>query len=207
MRALTFLFLGVAAERFYQPMMRGAPAQTMADMNAFAWQETNVPVVQWTPRTFEGQGAYTAAASGWAWNAAAFFSAFAAVVALSQKASPSAATVAALAVDGGGAVKASLSKDLRDIYSIRKMPLRVNDEVRVISGGYQGREGKVIDVDRKKSMVQIEELTRPKTGGKQIPVKIASSKVTITKLKVDEQREDILKRKGATVPASEAAAA
>lgn len=59
----------------------------------------------------------------------------------------------------------------------------------------QGREGKVVQVYRKKWVIHVERVTREKTNGASVPVGIDSSKVVITKLKLDKDRKALLERK------------
>ena len=42
---------------------------------------------------------------------------------------------------------APLSKDLKNKYSVRSLPIRKDDEVIVMRGSNKGREGKVIQVN------------------------------------------------------------
>lgn len=43
-------------------------------------------------------------------------------------------------------------------------------------------------------MIHIERVTREKTNGQSVPIGIAASKVEVTKLKLDKDRESILER-------------
>ena len=45
-------------------------------------------------------------------------------------------------------------------------------------------------------VLHIERLTREKSNGQSVPLGVAASKVVITKLKLDKDREKILERKG-----------
>jgi len=45
------------------------------------------------------------------------------------------------------------------------MPIRKDDEVIVVRGSHRGREGKVIQVYRKKYVIHIERVTREKSNG------------------------------------------
>ncbi|KAG5438522.1 hypothetical protein PCANB_002626 [Pneumocystis canis] len=89
-----------------------------------------------------------------------------------------------------------LSKELREKYKVRSLPIRINDEVFVVRGSYKGREGKVIQVYRKKFVIYIERVVREKANGATVPVGIDTSKVIITKLKMDKDRERLILRKG-----------
>ncbi|CAD7675717.1 unnamed protein product [Nyctereutes procyonoides] len=64
-----------------------------------------------------------------------------------------------------------LSKELRQKYNVRSMPIRKDDEVQVVRGHYKGQQiGKVVQVYRK-------------------------NKVVITRLKLDKDCKKILERK------------
>ncbi|KAI9713272.1 MAG: 60S ribosomal protein L26A [Bogoriella megaspora] len=93
-------------------------------------------------------------------------------------------------------MSAPLSKELREKHNVRSMPIRKDDEVVIQRGNNKGREGKVTSVYRLKYVVHIERVTREKSNGQSVPIGIAPSKVLITKLKLDKDREGILERKG-----------
>ena len=80
---------------------------------------------------------------------------------------------------------------------VRSFPIRKDDEVQVVRGTYKGREGKVIQVYRKKYVVYIERLTREKANGATVNIGIHPSKVVVTKLKLDKDRKAILERRKA----------
>ncbi|XP_041477512.1 60S ribosomal protein L26-like [Lytechinus variegatus] len=89
-----------------------------------------------------------------------------------------------------------LSKDLRQKYNVRSIPIRKDDEVQVTRGHYKGQQiGKVVQVYRKKFVIYIERIQREKANGAQVYVGIHPSKVVITKLKMDKDRKLILDRK------------
>jgi len=64
-------------------------------------------------------------------------------------------------------------------------------------GTNKGREGKITSVYRLKYLVHVERVTREKSNGQSVPIGVAPSKVEITKLKLDKDREKILERKSA----------
>merc|ERR1712097_8279 len=80
-------------------------------------------------------------------------------------------------------MSAHLNKELIQKYHVKSMPIRKDDEVIVVRGINRGREGKVIQVYRKKS------------NGSTVNVGIHPSNVMITKLKLDKDRRAILERK------------
>lgn len=64
----------------------------------------------------------------------------------------------------------------------------------VVRGSNKGREGKVTSVYRLKWVIHIERLVREKSNGLNVPIGIHPSKVVITKLKLDKDRENLLER-------------
>eukprot|EP00890_Picochlorum_soloecismus_P000429 jgi/Picsp_1/1387/NSC_04866-R1_protein len=92
-------------------------------------------------------------------------------------------------------MSAPLSAELRNKLSVRSVPIRKDDEVTVVRGSYKGREGKVVQVYRKKWVIHIERLVREKTNGASVAVGIDPSKVVVTKLKMDKDRKALLERK------------
>ncbi|KAK9446784.1 60S ribosomal protein uL24 [Limtongia smithiae] len=94
-------------------------------------------------------------------------------------------------------MSAPLSKELREKYKVRSVPIRKDDEISVVRGSYKGKDGKVSQVYRLKYSIQVEKLTRSKRDGSTVPISVHPSKVVITKLKIDKDREDLLARKAA----------
>lgn len=95
-------------------------------------------------------------------------------------------------------MSAPLSKELRQKYNVRSMPIRKDDEVQVVRGHYKGQAvGKVIQAYRRKYVVHIERITREKGNGAQVYVGIHPSNVVIVKLKLDKDRKAILERRAA----------
>merc|ERR1712070_300053 len=90
---------------------------------------------------------------------------------------------------------AHLNKELTHKHHVKSMPIRKDDEVIVVRGSHRGREGKVIQVYRKKYVIHIERVTREKSNGSTVNVGIHPSNVVITKLKLDRDRRSILERK------------
>ncbi|RDW66105.1 putative 60S ribosomal protein L26-2 [Coleophoma crateriformis] len=91
-------------------------------------------------------------------------------------------------------MSAPLSKELREKYNVRSIPIRKDDEVTVVRGSNKGREGKITSVYRLKYVVHIERVVKEKSSGQSVPIGVHPSKVVITKLKLDKDRENILER-------------
>lgn len=77
----------------------------------------------------------------------------------------------------------------------RSIPVRKDDEVMVVRGSFKGREGKVVQVYRKKWVIHIDRVTREKVNGASVPIGIHPSNVVVTKAKLDKDRKAILERK------------
>ncbi|XP_027375742.1 60S ribosomal protein L26-like 1 [Bos indicus x Bos taurus] len=92
-----------------------------------------------------------------------------------------------------------LSKELRQKYNVRSMPIRKDDEVQVVRGHYKGQQiGKVVQVYTKKYVIHIERVQREKADGTTVHVGLHPSSlyaVVITRLKLDKDRKKILERK------------
>ncbi|KAL8791981.1 MAG: hypothetical protein Q9195_005399 [Heterodermia aff. obscurata] len=91
-------------------------------------------------------------------------------------------------------MSAPLNKELRDKHKVRSIPIRKDDEVTIVRGANKGREGTVSSVYRLKYVVHIKGIAREKTNGQSVPIGVHPSKVVITKLKLDKDREELLKR-------------
>ncbi|KAL5283120.1 rpl26l1 family protein [Megaselia abdita] len=94
-------------------------------------------------------------------------------------------------------MSAPLSKELRQKYNVRSMPIRKDDEVQVVRGHFKGNQaGKIVQVYRKKFVVYIEKIQRENANGTNVYVGIHPSKCLIVKLKLDKDRKAILERRG-----------
>ncbi|GMP23533.1 hypothetical protein CsSME_00001085 [Camellia sinensis var. sinensis] len=82
-----------------------------------------------------------------------------------------------------------LSLELRSKYSVQSMPVLKDDEVQVVRGTFKGREGKVVQVYRKKWVIHIEHITGEKVNGSIVNVRINPSKVFITKVRLDKDHK------------------
>lgn len=93
-------------------------------------------------------------------------------------------------------MSAPLSKELREQYGVRSMPIRKEDQVLIVRGSKKGQEGNVSSVYRLKFAIQLEKLTKEKSNGASVPLNIHPSKVVITKLHLDKDRKALIARKG-----------
>ncbi|XP_062511253.1 large ribosomal subunit protein uL24-like [Corticium candelabrum] len=93
-------------------------------------------------------------------------------------------------------MSAPLSKELRQKYDVRSLPVRKDDEVLVTRGHNKGSQvGKILQIYRKKWVLHIERIQREKANGASVSLGIHPSKVEIVKLKMTRDRKRILDRK------------
>ncbi|MCK4369502.1 MAG: 50S ribosomal protein L24 [Candidatus Lokiarchaeota archaeon] len=87
---------------------------------------------------------------------------------------------------------------LRDEYGIKRLPLRVGDQVRVCRGEFTDFEGEVLEIT-KNQRCKIKECTFDKTDGTQFHPAIHISNLVITKFtkekKMDPWRAIMIERK------------
>ncbi len=103
-------------------------------------------------------------------------------------------------------VTAPLSRELREKYGVKRLPVRSGDTVRVMRGKWAGHEGKVVKVDLKKIRLHIEGVQIKKADGTPVYYPIHPSKVMIISLNLsDPLRREIIERKKAKKEVSEEA--
>lgn len=92
-------------------------------------------------------------------------------------------------------LSAHLSKELREKYKRRSLPVRKGDEVKIMCGSFKGKVGKVSRVDLKKLKVYVEGITRKRTVGTEVQVPIHPSNLMIINPDLsDKRRLAILER-------------
>jgi len=62
-------------------------------------------------------------------------------------------------------MSAPLSKELREKYKVKSLPVRKDDEVQIVRGGLKGRDGKVTSVYRRRWVLHVERITRDRVNG------------------------------------------
>jgi len=88
------------------------------------------------------------------------------------------------------------SKELREKYKTRSLPVRRGDEVEIMRGDFKGKRGKISRVDLKKYKTYIEGITRKRTTGVDVQVPIHPSNLKIINLNLEDKRRiKILERK------------
>jgi len=90
---------------------------------------------------------------------------------------------------------AHLSKELRNQWKKRSLPLRKGDEVKVMRGKFRGTTGKISKVDLKGVRVYMENVKRKKVSGEEFQVPIQPSKLMITNPNMDDpKRKETIER-------------
>jgi len=96
----------------------------------------------------------------------------------------------------GKIMSATLSKELREKYNVRNLPIRVGDKVKVMRGDFKGTEGKVVEVDLKRYRIHVEGVTQKRTDGTEVYYPLHPSNVMIVELNLeDEERTKIIERR------------
>merc|ERR550514_583452 len=95
-------------------------------------------------------------------------------------------------------LSAPLSKELRNKYGVRSLPIRKDDEVQIVRGS-RAKEpaSKVISVYRRRFCIHLDRVVKERINGQQVPIPVHPSNVQITKLKLDKDRKALLERKRA----------
>lgn len=103
-------------------------------------------------------------------------------------------------------LSASLSTELKTSQGRNSYPVRKGDTVKILRGDFAGIEGKITRVDTKKQRLFVEGVSRETVAGTSTNVSVHSSKVTITKLNLDDKwRADSIKVVAATKSSQEEA--
>ncbi|CAD7681284.1 unnamed protein product [Nyctereutes procyonoides] len=89
----------------------------------------------------------------------------------------------------------SLSKELRQKYNVRSMPIQ-KDEVQGVQEHYKGQQiGKAVQVYRKKYVISTEQVQQKKANGTSVHAAIYFSKVVMTRPKMGKDCKKILEHK------------
>jgi large subunit ribosomal protein L24 len=93
-------------------------------------------------------------------------------------------------------LNAPLSRELREKYGVKRLPVRVGDVVIIMRGDFAGVEGKVVKVDLKRVRIFVEGVQIKKADGTPVYYPIHPSKVMIVKLDLsDKYRLKIIERR------------
>lgn len=82
----------------------------------------------------------------------------------------------------------TLEKELRKKYGRRNIEVRKNDEVKIMTGKFKKKQGKVIEVNVKKMKIYIEGIQITKKEGTKVGVGIHPSNLKIISLNTDDKK-------------------
>lgn len=94
-------------------------------------------------------------------------------------------------------MSAPLSKELQATHGIKRLPIRRDDEVKIVRGKYPDRTGRVTDVCLRSMRIHIDQLNVENRPNGSVPIPIHPSNVIITKLKLDNYRKALIEKKRA----------
>ena len=95
----------------------------------------------------------------------------------------------------GNLLHSHLSKELSKKFGKRAIRVRKGDRVKIMTGQFKGKSGKVDEVDTRKARVYISGIETQKKDGTKTRYPITVSNLTITELFEDKKRLESLKRK------------
>ncbi|KAJ4458779.1 putative 60S ribosomal protein L26 [Paratrimastix pyriformis] len=91
-----------------------------------------------------------------------------------------------------------LSKELRQKHGVRSLPIRKDDEVRVMVGRKRkGTMGKIVAVYRKKWVVHIDRFQTNKMSGQPVFIGVHPSNCELRTIKLLKDRKDLIERTAA----------
>lgn len=90
-----------------------------------------------------------------------------------------------------------LAKDLRQKYNVRSLPIRKNDEVKILKGKAKNKTGKVVQVYRKKWCIHVDKVNRDKQNGQSVFIPIKPAYCVIEKVHLNKDRKTLLDKIGA----------
>jgi len=96
-------------------------------------------------------------------------------------------------------ISSHLSKELRQQYKKRSLPLRKGDEVKVMRGEFKGVVGKVVRIDTKKYKVYVDTVKKKRSIGTEYLVPLSPSNLMIVKLNLDDKYRMKMLERGKSV--------
>jgi large subunit ribosomal protein L24 len=96
-------------------------------------------------------------------------------------------------------ISSHLSKELRQQYKNRSLPLRKGDEVKVMRGEFKGVVGKVVRIDTKKYKVYVDTVKKKRSIGTEYLVPLSPSNLMIVKLNLDDKYRMKMLERGKSV--------
>ena len=91
----------------------------------------------------------------------------------------------------------NLTKALRTEHKIRSLPIKRGDTVKILKGKAKGREGKVVQVYRKRNVIYVDKCQREKNNGQTVFLPIRPCYCVITSPILNKDRTETIKRNAA----------
>jgi len=88
----------------------------------------------------------------------------------------------------GSFLNTHLSKELRTKYGIRALRLRVGDKVRIMRGQFKKQEGKIEEIDVRKTQVYVAKIEHTKKDGSKARYPIDPSNLLIIEITTDDKK-------------------
>ncbi len=85
-------------------------------------------------------------------------------------------------------MSSQLSESLRTKHKMKSIPIRKDDEVKIMRGKFRGKSGKIKTVQMKKLRVSIEKIQNQKKDGTKIDVWFHPSNLQITSLSLEDKK-------------------
>ncbi|MCF7866550.1 50S ribosomal protein L24 [Candidatus Woesearchaeota archaeon] len=82
----------------------------------------------------------------------------------------------------------NLSKELRQKYGLRNIPVRTGDKVLIQRGSFKGKDGKVEELNLKTSKIYITKIERTKKDGSKTRVPMLPSNLQIVELNLEDKK-------------------
>ena len=90
-----------------------------------------------------------------------------------------------------------LTKALRTQHKIISLPIKRGDTVKILKGKAKGKEGKVVQVYRKRNVIYVDKCQRDKNNGQTVFLPIRPSYCVITAPLLNKDRQETIARKAA----------
>ncbi len=90
---------------------------------------------------------------------------------------------------------ARLSKELREKYKARSLPVRKGDRVKIIKGDFKKLDGDVLEVDVENRLIRVQGASVTKADGSQVVRAVRPSSVMLLKLVEDKKRMRSIERR------------
>ncbi len=85
-------------------------------------------------------------------------------------------------------VSVNLSKELREKYGKRNIPVKKGDIVKIVRGKFKKKQGKITEVKLKTSKITIEKIQVKKLDGSKVNVKLQPSNLQIIELNLEDKK-------------------